>query len=89
MTFTNSAEQVVVAVCDGDCADLDLVLLETDGREIAADRNADPHPIIRIPHGHGGRHQVRIVMHGCRAVPCRDEVGLLCPLKLPAGAAGP
>jgi hypothetical protein len=76
MTFTNSAEQVVVAVCDGDCAGLDLVLLETDGREIAADRNADPHRIIRIPHGPGGRHQIRIVMHGCLADPRRDEVGL-------------
>jgi len=76
LTLDPAFEHAIVAVCDGDCTDLDVVVLEENGSELAADRQADALPIVFVPRGHAGDHALRVRMAGCVAGPCRYAVAV-------------
>ncbi|MEM9217420.1 MAG: hypothetical protein AAGD25_24160 [Cyanobacteria bacterium P01_F01_bin.150] len=63
-----NVEYVVAAVCDNDCQNIDLELLEGD-RVVDADREEGPYPIIV---GITGEHSYRakIIMRACAVNPC-------------------
>lgn len=69
-------QYLLVANCDADCDDVDLVLSERDGREIAADRRDNDLAIVAVPAGHPGAHTVTVSMASCRSNPCRFGLGL-------------
>jgi hypothetical protein len=71
--LSDSQMQMLVAVCDNDCSDVDISLYELNGREIASDRSYDDHPMVMVPSGHPGTHRVRVSMPGCSVSPCRYE----------------
>jgi hypothetical protein len=77
VTLSKGRDEVLVAVCDADCRDVDIALLEADGREIAADRDDSDLAIVQVPDGHPGAHRVRVSMAHCRVAPCRFEIGLI------------
>lgn len=76
LRVAKSGSVVLVGSCDADCSDVDLVLLGPDGREIAADREADDVPIIEVPVSHRGSLSVRVEMASCSRGPCRFGLGL-------------
>jgi hypothetical protein len=59
----------VVGVCDGDCSDLDLVLTDSDGEEVEADREMDDVPMLAIE-GQSGTFVLSVQMADCSADPC-------------------
>jgi hypothetical protein len=59
----------VVAVCDGDCSDLDLVLTDSDGEEVEADREMDDVPMLAIE-DQSGTFVLSVQMATCSANPC-------------------
>ena len=63
-----NTEYVIAAVCDHDCQNIDLELLEGD-RTVDADREDDAYPMIV---GVTGRHSYRakITMQTCEVNPC-------------------
>ncbi len=77
-TFTASEGQqyMVVANCDADCRDVDLVVSEPDGREFA-DRDATDLALVKLGSGHTGTHRITVSMPHCQANPCRFGLALL------------
>ncbi len=77
-TFTarEGSDYMVVANCDSDCGDVDVVVSEPDGREVVADRDNTNLAVVKLPGGHPGTHRITVSMPGCRVNPCRFGLGL-------------
>jgi hypothetical protein len=74
--FSRYRDYVLVANCDADCSDVDLVLTEPDGRETLADRGFDDQAVLVVPASHKGMHRVRVSMASCGRGPCRFGLGV-------------
>lgn len=66
----------IVGVCDEDCKDLDLVLYNGAGRELASDVGEDDVPVVEITPDRDGVYMARAVMANCGAEPCSYGLGL-------------
>jgi hypothetical protein len=71
-----NVDYLILAVCDGDCRTLNLVLSTPNGDEIAVDRQEGNVPLLQLRSGGSGNYQVRVIMGGCRVSPCRYGVGV-------------
>ncbi len=67
-------EHAIMAVCDSDCTDIDLILYE-DGVEVDFDREPGTVPII-IGVPDRAYYEVEVFMYGCSVEPCYYGVGL-------------
>jgi hypothetical protein len=76
ITFAAGTEYILVGNCDRDCGDLDLIVIEPDGRELVADRRFDSQAVVSIPTSHVGAHTVRVRMAACSTGPCRFGLGV-------------
>ncbi|MGF1536716.1 MAG: hypothetical protein ACFB4J_09585 [Elainellaceae cyanobacterium] len=65
---------VVTAVCDSDCADLDLVWYES-GSEVVRDTESDAYPILTVSPSVGAQ-QMEVTMYGCEVEPCYYGFGV-------------
>jgi hypothetical protein len=74
--FSRDRDYVLVANCDADCSDVDLILTEPDGREVVADRDNDDSAVLTIPASHKGAHKLRVSMASCSRGPCRFGLGV-------------
>ena len=61
-------------VCDNDCRDLDLVLLDERGNEISQDTSTDDIPIVNARPKWTGRFTLRVIMEDCKVNPCNYGV---------------
>jgi hypothetical protein len=66
----------LLGVCDEDCSDLDLRLLDEDGNEIDADVEADDYPVVEVRPRRTARFRVRVIMTTCSTSPCFYGVGV-------------
>lgn len=66
----------IVGVCDQDCKDLDLVLYNASGRELASDVGQDDVPVVEITPEREGVYMARAVMADCSKEPCHFGLGL-------------
>ncbi|MEN8376812.1 MAG: S1C family serine protease [Gemmatimonadota bacterium] len=67
-------EVAIAAVCDGDCADLDLAVYGEDGEVIATDTEPDARPILTFQVHRAGVAKVVVYMAACSAEPCAFSV---------------
>ena len=63
-------EYMIVGVCDGDCSDLDLSLLDLDGNLLFEDELDDDAPILSFTAPRGGTHFLMVHMYACSVDPC-------------------
>ncbi|CAN5875616.1 hypothetical protein BH20GEM1_BH20GEM1_12280 [soil metagenome] len=63
-------DYMIVGVCDGDCTDLDLSLLDLDGNLLFEDELSDDAPILTFTAPKGGTHFLMIHMYACSVDPC-------------------
>jgi hypothetical protein len=61
----------IIAVCDGDCGDLDLVLRDNNRNLIDSDIEADDRPIVSVTPRYTGRFRLEVRMANCKVNPCR------------------
>ena len=61
-------------VCDNDCRDLDLILLDERGNEISKDTSTDDIPIVNARPKWTGRFTLRVIMEDCKVNPCNYGV---------------
>ena len=62
-------------VCDGDCEDLDLRLLDAYGNTIDEDILNDDVPLIDPVAPQSGTYTLQVIMHDCSIAPCKVGVG--------------
>jgi hypothetical protein len=63
-------------VCDNDCSDLDLRLVDPSGTTVAEDVDTDDVPIVAHTAQRSGSYRVQVIMARCSASPCRYGVSL-------------
>jgi hypothetical protein len=66
----------LVAVCDEDCLDIDLVLFDENANVISSDLDADDMPIVLATPAWTGRFVLGISMRQCLRAPCYYGVGV-------------
>lgn len=70
LNLTAGHSYALVAVCDDDCTDVDMALLDTDGR--AVDKDVDDGDVAFLTYVPSvtGRHWIRVRIAACSAEPC-------------------
>ena len=63
-------EYLIVGVCDGDCTDLDLSLVDLQGNVLFQDELDDDAPVLRFTAPAGGTYFLQIDMYACSVEPC-------------------
>ena len=63
-------EYMIVGVCDNDCTDLDLSLVDLQGTVLFEDSLDDDAPILRFTAPAGGAHFLLVDMFACSVEPC-------------------
>ncbi len=74
VTLQEGLEYRVVGVCDNDCQDLDLILFDSRGAEVEADRLTDAIPILEFTPPSTGEYRVAASMVTCTIEPCAYQV---------------
>jgi hypothetical protein len=62
--------------CDGDCQDIDLMLLNSSGSELDSDLLVDDIPILNYTVKTSGSYSVRVIMAQCKEDPCYFGLGV-------------
>ena len=66
----SGVEYMIVGVCDNDCTDLDLSLVNLEGDVLFTDELDDDAPILSFTAPGGGAHFLRVTMYACSIEPC-------------------
>jgi hypothetical protein len=67
---------LIVGVCDNECTDVDLVLENQEGIELASDRASDDLPVIRITPDTTATYWLKPIMHACQVDHCGYGIGV-------------
>lgn len=67
---------VAVAVCDQDCSDIDLVLLDENGNVVSEDHEAAEYAAVKVTPAWTGSFDLRVKMYTCSAEPCHFGVAI-------------
>lgn len=70
--LNGGSEFQMVGACDTDCDDLDIVLLDANGKEVDRDDKKDDFPIVGIPQA--GDYVARVTMVQCDTANCQYGV---------------
>jgi hypothetical protein len=70
IAMTSGQRYTIGGVCDNDCPDLDIKLLDQSGNEVASDTETDPVPLVTHAPNKSGNYTVRVVMYDCNTAPC-------------------
>jgi hypothetical protein len=76
LSLREGIEYRMVGVCDNDCENLDLVLLDPEGREVDSDLLADAFPIVELTPQTGGEYRLAVNMVICTLEPCAFRVAI-------------
>ena len=76
VTLNAGTEYRLVGVCDVDCSDFDLKLLNQAGTTVSEDVETDDVPVLTIVPPRTQEYTVRAIMADCETSPCRYGVGV-------------
>jgi hypothetical protein len=77
VTLISGVPYKIAGVCDNDCPDLDIKLLDSRGTELASDSLTDSLPIVSFSPGQSGEYRVRVIMYDCNVAPCSAGLTVL------------
>jgi hypothetical protein len=66
----------IVGVCDDDCRDLDLTVVDDNGNVIDRDRSDDPVPVVTVRPKWSARFRITLSMEDCGTRDCVVGVGV-------------
>jgi hypothetical protein len=75
---------ILVGVCDNDCTDVDLRLLDESGQEIDSDYEEDDVPMVEAGPARAAQYTVHVYMAKCSTEPCFYGVGVFASGAAPA-----
>lgn len=70
---TKGKQYALVGLCDNDCSDLDLTLLDEDGDVVGRDYEGDDLPMLQFT-AHRNSYKVRVEMEKCSTSTCYVRV---------------
>jgi hypothetical protein len=70
VNLARGGSYMIGGVCDNDCPDLDIALIDPRGREVATDTLTDSVPVVGYDARQGGTYTVRVLMYDCNSSPC-------------------
>ena len=76
LNLRSGATYKLVGVCDSDCGDLDLQLLDSNGNVIDTDVEYDDYPVVSVTPRWSDRFVIRVGMPSCNATYCNYGVGV-------------
>lgn len=68
-------QYMLIGVCDTDCKDLDMRLLDSDGTQVAVDTLDDDLPVLEFAPSRTGKYKIQVKMIQCSNSPCYYGVG--------------
>jgi hypothetical protein len=60
----------ILGVCDNECSDVDIELLDSSGAVVGSDVLTDDIPIVNVQPGSDTTYNVRIMLKNCTVAPC-------------------
>jgi hypothetical protein len=66
----------VLGVCDRDCADLDLVVFDNNGQQVAQDTATSSQPVVAVAPIYSANFTVQVQMYNCTVAPCYYAIAL-------------
>jgi hypothetical protein len=69
-------EYRILGVCDRDCADLDLVLFDSAGRQVSQDTTTTSQPVVAVAPAYNDNFTVQVQMYNCTVAPCYYAIAL-------------
>ncbi len=66
----------ITGVCDGDCKDIDLALLDGNRNELTSDMLADDVPILTFTPKTTASYSIKVMMPTCNQDPCYFGIGI-------------
>ncbi len=69
-------EYSVLGVCDRDCADLDLVMFDSAGRQVSQDTTNTNQPIVSVTPAYNDNFTIQVQMYNCSIAPCYYALAL-------------
>jgi len=70
VTMNTGGEYRIIGVCDADCGDLDLTLLDGYGNAISTDTTTTAMPVVSVIPTTSGQFNVQVLMYNCAHEPC-------------------
>lgn len=70
VTLQAGVNYQVLAVCDANCRDIDLRLLDQNGVQVGIDMEPDDHPVINVQPIETAQFQLQVLMSHCAAQQC-------------------
>lgn len=70
ITLRRGTQYKIVAVCDGDCSDMDLVLHDENDNLIDKDFDSDDFPTVDVTPRRTAKFKVTVQMERCSVSPC-------------------
>jgi hypothetical protein len=67
---------LAVGVCDQDCSDIDLYLLDENGNVVAEDQGGEDHAVVEVTPAWTGSFTLRVKMYECSVEPCHYGVAI-------------
>ena len=69
--LASNVDNQLIGVCDTDCSDLDMILFDSNGRQVDSDVLEDDTPILGISPPRDGLYTIEVRMVDCDENPCR------------------
>jgi hypothetical protein len=76
-TIPATGRYALIAICDGNCSDIDLVVLDGGRRRLGADLEPDDRPAVEFSASRGDVVRGRVTIPGCRIRTCAYGVMLV------------
>lgn len=70
VTLDKDVEYAVIAVCDSDCTNVDVVLFDENNNQIDMDTKTDQTPVVQVTPRWTGEFRLAISVPGCNAKRC-------------------
>jgi|TARA_B110000483_G_scaffold217811_1_gene270566 hypothetical protein len=64
------SDYTIIGVCDDDCGDIDLTILDDDNDVVAEDLLEDDYPIVNVSPRRDGAYTIDVDMYECDVEPC-------------------
>ena len=75
LTLPAGSTYILMGVCDNDCSDLDMALLQ-GGAELSKDTTKDDWPLIEVTPKGDAAYQMKVTMYDCKTPTCGYQLSV-------------